>query len=58
MNNHKTYTQAEIQSNISKLQKNLDLLVLNRKSLNSDIRNVKKQIEYWNELDSSQYKMF
>lgn len=58
MNNHKTYTQAEIQSNINKLQKNLDLLVLNRKSLNSDIRNVKKQIEYWNELDSSQYKMF
>jgi hypothetical protein len=58
MNNHKTYTQEEIDSNINILTISLESLTIKRKSINSDIRNVKKQILYWEELNKNQYKLF
>lgn len=58
MNNHKTYTQEEIDSNINILASSLESLTIKRKSINSDIRNVKKQILYWEELNKNQYKLF
>ena len=54
----KTYTLEEINSNINKLNTNLDSLLVKRKQINKDINNTKKQVNFWKELDKSQYKLF
>jgi hypothetical protein len=52
------YTQQEVLSNISKLNKIESDLILQRKELNRQLLEIRKQIEYWNELDLSQLKIF
>ena len=54
----KTYTQEEIQSAINKLKHSEDELLGRRKALNSDLRDIKKNIKFYEELDCSQYKAF
>ena len=51
----KTYTQKEINEAISKLNKALDIKLNDRKALNQDINSIKKNIKYYEDLDSSQY---
>lgn len=54
----KTYTQAEINSNIAKLTSSLEYKVRERKEINTSIRALKEQIAYWEEMDLSQTKIF
>lgn len=53
-----TYTNEEIQQNIETLTKKMDGYKLARTNLTLDINIIEKQIETWEELDKSQYKMF
>ena len=53
-----TYSKEEIDSKINWLTNTLDGLILSRKSINSDIQSVKKQIKSWQELDLNQHKLF
>jgi len=53
-----TYSQEEIDSKINILTNSLDNLILDRKSINSDIQSIKKQIKSWQELDLNQHKLF
>ena len=52
------YTQQEIDSAINKLTLNLENLTLQRKALNEQMRDVKKNIKFYEELDFSQLKAF
>ena len=52
------YTQQEVDSAINKLTNNLEELTLQRKSLNEQMRDVKKNIKFYEELDFSQLKAF
>ena len=52
------YTQAEIDSNINKLSNRLHSLDLEKKQLNQEVRDVKKNIKFYEELDFSQLKAF
>lgn len=54
----KTYTQKEISTNIEILTEKMEVLKLNRTEISKQINSLKKQIEFWNSLDISQYKMF
>ena len=54
----KTYTQKEILSNISKLQDEVELLKLKRTEITKRINVLKKQVDYWAELDISQTRIF
>jgi len=58
MKESKTYTAKEVAHNINTLNNRMDILKLDRKFINQDINQVKKQIVSWEELDSSQFKMF
>lgn len=53
-----TYTQKEILSNINKLQDEVELLKLKRTEISKRVNELKKQIDYWKDLDVSQIKMF
>lgn len=53
-----TYTQKEILSNINKLQDEVELLKLKRTELSKRVNELKKQIDYWKDLDISKIKMF
>ena len=52
------YTQKEILSNINKLQDEVELLKLKRTDISKRINELKKQVDYWKDLDISQIKMF
>ena len=52
-----TYTASEIFANIRELTKALDEKLLDRKSINADIKHLKEQIKYWQELDQSQTRI-
>ena len=52
------YTLEEIQSKINMLTNNLDAFIHERKSINTQINNTKKQIKHWSEFDDSQLKAF
>lgn len=51
-----TYTQKEILSNINKLQDEVELLKIKRTEINERINELKKQVNYWKDLDISQIK--
>jgi hypothetical protein len=55
---HETYTQKEIASKINVLKTQEEALLLNRAELNQVIRDKRKNIKYWKEMDLSQYKAF
>jgi hypothetical protein len=55
---HKTYTQQEIDSAINVLKNEEQSLLDERKILNTLIRDKRKNIKYYEELDCSQYKAF
>lgn len=52
------YTQKEIDSSINKLTVMLDNLILERKGLNEQMRDIKKNIQFYEDLDCSQLKAF
>ena len=52
------YTQTEIDSSINKLTVMLDNLILERKGLNEQMRDIKKNIQFYEDLDCSQLKAF
>lgn len=52
------YTQQEIDSSINKLTAMLEDLVLERKGLNERMRDIKKNIKFYEDLDCSQLKAF
>lgn len=52
------YTQQEIDSSINKLTAMLEDLVLERKGLNERMRDIKKNIQFYEDLDCSQLKAF
>jgi prefoldin subunit 5 len=58
MKQKQTYTQAEIDSNINILKNQEENLLLTRKALNQSIRDKRKNITYWQEMDVSQLKAF
>jgi len=53
-----TYTQQEVLKNIKTLTEKMDNLKHARTALSKDINSIKKQIEEWEKLDISQYKIF
>jgi len=55
---HETYTQSEISSALNKLKHREDELLLNRKEINRNISEIRKNIKYYEELNLSQYKAF
>ena len=52
------YTQQEVDSAINNLTKRLDDLNLQNKSINEQIKNIKNNIKFYEELDCSQLKAF
>jgi len=52
------YTQQEIDSSINKLTAMLEDLVLEIKGLNERMRDIKKNIQFYEDLDCSQLKAF
>ena len=58
MKKEQIYTQAEIDSNINILKNQEEELLLTRKALNQSIREKRKNITYWQEMDVSQLKAF
>jgi cell division septum initiation protein DivIVA len=58
MNKEVTYTQKEVLQNINTLQDELDASKLKRTEVTKRINELKKQIQYWKDLDLSQLKMF
>lgn len=58
MNKEVTYTQKEVLQNINTLQNELDVSKLKRTEITKRINELKKQIQYWRDLDLSQLKMF
>lgn len=57
-NKTKTYTQKEVLQNIKVLQDEVYILKQNRSEINKRLNSLKKQIQYWEDLDLSQIKMF
>lgn len=55
---HKTYTQEEIASNLNVLKTQEESFLLDRKELNQKIRDKRKNIKHYEEMDLSQYKAF
>lgn len=55
---HKTYTQEEIASILNILKNEEENLLAYRKKLDQDIRNKRKNIKKFEEMDLRQYKMF
>lgn len=58
MEKENTYTPEEIDEKISELSKRMDNLIKSRKSINQTVRELRKQVEYWVEIDPRQTKMF
>ena len=58
MEESKTYTQKEIESNINKLSDSIELKKKERTELSQHINNLKKQVKYWEDMQLTQYKMF
>jgi prefoldin subunit 5 len=58
MKQKQTYTHVEIDSNINILKNQEENLLLTRKALNQSIREKRKNITYWQEMDVSQLKAF
>ena len=58
MKESNTYTQQEIESNISKLSDNIESLKKERTELSQNINALKKQVAYWEDMQLTQYKMF
>ena len=58
MNEENKYTQEEVLRNIETFKTQEEKLLQQRKELNKTIRETKKQILYWEELDLSQLKIF
>tara|TARA_R110000787_G_scaffold247657_1_gene353203 strand:- start:802 stop:978 length:177 start_codon:yes stop_codon:yes gene_type:complete len=58
MANPKKYTRQEIDSNINILKTEEDQLVGQRKELNQLIRDKRKALNIWVNMDESQYKAF
>ena len=56
--NHETYTVKEIESALNILKNEEHLLLLKRTELNQTIREKRKNIKHYEELDLSQYKAF
>lgn len=54
----KTYTQKEIDYNITKLNNILESSKLKRTEITKAINETKKQIKYWEDIDKSQLKLF
>ena len=52
------YTQAEIDSSLNKLSNRLHSLDLEKKQLNQEVRDIKNNIKFYEELDCSQLKAF
>ena len=52
------YTQREVDSAINNLTRSLDDLNLQKKSINEQMKNIKKTIKFYEELDFSQLKAF
>jgi len=52
------YTQKEIDSSINTLTNRLEILSIERKALNEQMRDVKKNIKFYEDLDCSQLKAF
>jgi prefoldin subunit 5 len=52
------YTQQEVDSAINSLTRSLDDLNLQKKSINEQIKNIKNNIKFYEELDCSQLKVF
>ncbi len=52
------YTQQEVDSAINSLTRSLDDLNLQKKSINEQIKNIKNNIKFYEELDCSQLKAF
>lgn len=57
-NKTKTYAQKEVLQNIKVLQDEVYILKQNRSEINKRLNSLKKQIQYWEDLDLSQIKMF
>lgn len=55
--NLKNYTQQEIDSALNLLNKRLENKKIERTELNSEIRAIKKNIEYYETLDKRQIKI-
>lgn len=53
-----SYSQQEIISKISKLSRMESDLISQRKEINKQLLEIRKQIEYWKEFDLSQLKIF
>tara|TARA_R110000796_G_scaffold43357_1_gene106611 strand:+ start:1057 stop:1230 length:174 start_codon:yes stop_codon:yes gene_type:complete len=52
------YTQQEVDSAINNLTRSLDDLNLQKKSINEQVKNIKNNIKFYEELDCSQLKAF
>ena len=52
------YTKVEVDSNINKLEDEIEDLKLHRTELSQSINSKEKQVLAWKELDLSQIKMF
>ena len=52
------YTQAEIDSSLNKLSNRLHSLDLEKRQLNQEVRDIKNNIKFYEELDCSQLKAF
>jgi chaperonin cofactor prefoldin len=52
------YTQQEVDSAINNLTKRLNDLSLQKKSINEQMKNIKNNIKFYQELDCSQLKVF
>ena len=51
------YTTREVMENINNIQKRIDDVYSKRFFLDMEIKNLKKQLEYWKNLDTSQTKI-
>lgn len=54
----KTYTQDEIDKALFQLNKRPEKRIEDRKDLNKDILSIKKNIEYYENIDKRQFKFF
>ena len=52
------YTDKEIEKNIDVLTKKMEKLQLERTEMTKNINSTKKQIQFWEELDKRQLKIF
>lgn len=57
MEKNKVYTQEEVLKNIETYRKKEEDLINQRKDINKELLNVRKQKEHWINLDLSQLKL-